>query len=224
MPPCSEDHPPDSVCKCAEHCLLTCVRLDTAYAVVCFIIYFLLGFFGAARWGLDTNTNLLVNDWGPPAYQGALNILLGIYLALTNPPLVYPVAHILRVRLLPFLSIHRRGQRSDSVGCCAKPWHWRSLRCSVDDSMLCPVFVRCLLPSGLAARQRLWILPALHHHLPYPGGLPGNCAGSTVQFFSGVLYFCLNSWTCDILLGEMIGRSSHPHMVEATFTSICMIC
>lgn len=64
--------------------------------VVCFIIYFLLGFFGAARWGLDTNTNLLVNDWGPPAYQGALNILLGVYLALTNPPLVYPVAHILR--------------------------------------------------------------------------------------------------------------------------------
>ena len=49
-------------------------------AVVCFIIYFLLGFFGAARWGTDTNNNLL-----------------GIYLALTNPPLVYPVAHILRV-------------------------------------------------------------------------------------------------------------------------------
>ena len=66
-------------------------------AVVCFIIYFLLGFFGAARWGSQTNNNLLVNAWGPPAYQGILNILLGIYLALTNPPLVYPVAHILRV-------------------------------------------------------------------------------------------------------------------------------
>ena len=66
-------------------------------AVVCFIIYFLLGFFGAARWGSDTNNNLLVNSWGPPKYQGILNILLGIYLALTNPPLVYPVAHILRV-------------------------------------------------------------------------------------------------------------------------------
>ena len=66
-------------------------------AVVCFIIYFLLGFFGAARWGTDTNNNLLVNSWGPPAYQGILNILLGIYLALTNPPLVYPVAHVLRV-------------------------------------------------------------------------------------------------------------------------------
>ena len=67
-------------------------------AVVCFIIYFLLGLFGAARWGTNTNNNLLVNQWGPPAYQGILNILLGIYLALTNPPLVYPVAHILRVR------------------------------------------------------------------------------------------------------------------------------
>ena len=77
--------------------------------MVCFIIYFLLGFFGAARWGLDTNTNLLVNDWGPPAYQGALNILLGVYLALTNPPLVYPVAHILRVRCAPFFAAHLRG-------------------------------------------------------------------------------------------------------------------
>jgi len=67
------------------------------HAVVCFIIYFLLGFFGAARWGLTTNTNLLVNTWGPSGYQGILNILLGIYLALTNPPLVYPIAHILRV-------------------------------------------------------------------------------------------------------------------------------
>jgi hypothetical protein len=45
--------------------------------VICFIIYFVLGFFGAARWGLATNGNLLVNAWGPPAYQGVLNILLG---------------------------------------------------------------------------------------------------------------------------------------------------
>ena len=125
-------------------------------AVICFIIYFVLGFFGAARWGASTNGNLLVNSWGPPAYQGVLNILLGgeaphpapspgaehfpcaayccmqgcllqpcqcvvlhllsgtckhphknercacaVYLALTNPPLVYPVAHIFRVRRSP---------------------------------------------------------------------------------------------------------------------------
>ena len=86
--------------------------------MVCFIIYFLLGFFGAARWGLDTNTNLLVNDWGPPAYQGALNILLGVYLALTNPPLVYPVAHILRVRCAPSFAAHLRGHLHNEAGCC----------------------------------------------------------------------------------------------------------
>ena len=53
---------------------MCCVPLR---AVICFIIYFVLGFFGAARWGLNTNGNLLVNTWGPPAYQGILNILLG---------------------------------------------------------------------------------------------------------------------------------------------------
>ena len=85
-------------------------------AVVCFIIYFLLGFFGAARWGTDTNNNLLVNSWGPPAYQGILNILLGIYLALTNPPLVYPTAHVLRVSLTATIFPHRLQPNSL---CCA---------------------------------------------------------------------------------------------------------
>ena len=66
-------------------------------AVICFIIYFVMGFFGAARWGLETDGNLLLNGWGPAGYQGILDILLGIYLALTNPPLVYPVAHVFRV-------------------------------------------------------------------------------------------------------------------------------
>lgn len=46
-------------------------------AVICFIIYFVMGFFGAARWGLATDGNLLVNEWGPAHYQGILNILLG---------------------------------------------------------------------------------------------------------------------------------------------------
>ncbi len=67
------------------------------YAVVCSTTYFVLGFFGAARWGSATKENILQNSWGPPLYQGVLNILLGIYLALTNPPLVYPIAHVLRV-------------------------------------------------------------------------------------------------------------------------------
>lgn len=57
-----------------------------ARAVICFIIYFVMGFFGAARWGLATDGNLLVNEWGPSAYQGILNILLGSeYPPLTSP-------------------------------------------------------------------------------------------------------------------------------------------
>ncbi len=50
---------------------------NCAGAVICFIIYFVMGFFGAARWGLATDGNLLVNEWGPAHYQGILNILLG---------------------------------------------------------------------------------------------------------------------------------------------------
>ncbi|CAL5226106.1 g8923 [Coccomyxa viridis] len=64
--------------------------------LICSTTYFVLGFFGAARWGSATKENILQNSWGPPLYQGVLNILLGIYLALTNPPLVYPIAHVLR--------------------------------------------------------------------------------------------------------------------------------
>ena len=163
----------------------TCRESDTAHAVVCFIIYFLLGFFGAARWGLDTNTNLLVNDWGPPAYQGALNILLGVYLALTNPPLVYPVAHILRVRSADFGNsivaapcLHRLMSRS----------YGTAIYCSAERTTLCIVLVSsaCRLPSGLAARQGLWMVPALHHHLSDPHNLPSDCTGSAFQFFSGM--------------------------------------
>ncbi len=36
-----------------------------------------MGFFGAARWGLATEGNLLLNGWGPAGYQGILDILLG---------------------------------------------------------------------------------------------------------------------------------------------------
>lgn len=95
-------------------------------AVVCFIIYFLLGFFGAARWGTDTNNNLLVNSWGPPAYQGILNILLGIYLALTNPPLVYPTAHILRVSMTASVFSHRLQPNPPALPTCSKVMYEQS--------------------------------------------------------------------------------------------------
>jgi hypothetical protein len=60
-------------------------------AVICFIIYFVMGFFGAARWGLATDGNLLVNEWGPAHYQGILNILLGsarLHSLLNNPSFI----------------------------------------------------------------------------------------------------------------------------------------
>jgi len=63
-----------------------------------FTIYFLLGFFGAARWGADTQGDLLENVWGPGPYQGTLNTLLGIYLAFTMPPICYPTAHVVKAR------------------------------------------------------------------------------------------------------------------------------
>ena len=85
-------------------------------AVICFIIYFVLGFFGAARWGRATDGNLLVNAWGPPAYQGVLNILLGTYLAVTNPPLVYPIAHVLRVRCPSLICLHANASVTTRFG------------------------------------------------------------------------------------------------------------
>jgi hypothetical protein len=58
------------------------------------IIYFVTGFFGAAYYGQNTQSNILDNQWlGGGVAQGCLNISMLVYLAISNPVLEYPTRH-----------------------------------------------------------------------------------------------------------------------------------
>ncbi|KAL2644991.1 hypothetical protein R1flu_012578 [Riccia fluitans] len=59
-----------------------------------FVIYFLIGFFGAAVYGRDTQENILENEWltGGVA-QGVLNLSMAVYLCLATPAMEFPTRH-----------------------------------------------------------------------------------------------------------------------------------
>lgn len=54
---------------------------------VALLIYTLVGVFGAARFGLDTASDVLVNPWLPPGAQAALCTAMVFYLALSAAPI-----------------------------------------------------------------------------------------------------------------------------------------
>ncbi|KAL0039724.1 hypothetical protein WJX77_006100 [Trebouxia sp. C0004] len=57
---------------------------------IAFVVYALIGFFGAADFGSNTQGNVLENDLGGGAGQGVLNIAMSLYLALSLPPVEFP--------------------------------------------------------------------------------------------------------------------------------------
>ncbi|OAE35796.1 hypothetical protein AXG93_2138s1030 [Marchantia polymorpha subsp. ruderalis] len=59
-----------------------------------FIIYFLVGFFGAALYGQATESNILENEWlGGGVAQGILNLSMAVYLCLSVPVVEFPTRH-----------------------------------------------------------------------------------------------------------------------------------
>jgi hypothetical protein len=60
--------------------------VDGVNAVNAFVIYGVIGFFGAAYYGTSTQPNILVNHWlGGSVAQGIMNLCM----TCTNPPLVH---------------------------------------------------------------------------------------------------------------------------------------
>ncbi len=53
-------------------------------------VYGILGIFGAARYGLATAGNILVNTWlgFSPVAEGALDLAVGAYLSISIPPIL----------------------------------------------------------------------------------------------------------------------------------------
>ncbi|KAG6555451.1 hypothetical protein Mapa_002681 [Marchantia paleacea] len=59
-----------------------------------FIIYFLVGFFGAALYGRATKSNILENKWlGGGVAQGILNLSMAVYLCMSSPTVEFPTRH-----------------------------------------------------------------------------------------------------------------------------------
>lgn len=57
-------------------------------AGVAVVVYCLVGVFGAARYGLQTEGDLLVNDWvGGGRGEGWLDAAVLVYLAISMPPI-----------------------------------------------------------------------------------------------------------------------------------------
>ncbi|GAQ87696.1 Amino acid transporter protein [Klebsormidium nitens] len=70
-----------------------------------FVTYFILGFFGAARYGADTEGNILQNAWiGGGVWQGLLNVAMCLYLAVSLPPIEFPTRHTLDIWLVKLLT------------------------------------------------------------------------------------------------------------------------
>ena len=59
-------------------------------------VYFLVGFFSAAKYGPGTAENVLQNQWlGGGVAQGCLNLFMSIYLCLSLPPVAMPIRYAL---------------------------------------------------------------------------------------------------------------------------------
>lgn len=61
---------------------------------ISFVIYAIIGLFGAARYGAQTSDNILENKWmGGGIGQGILNLSIYLYLALSVPMIEFPIRH-----------------------------------------------------------------------------------------------------------------------------------
>ena len=113
--------------------------------------------------------------------------LPAVYLAVTNPPLVYPVAHIFRVGP----SVPSGVCMLRSLPACAPvAGCWReagahlelSSRSPTPDAVSDPPLTSmCPGCAGLVPWQGLRPAPALHHHLYHSGHLPGSVPGGALQ-------------------------------------------
>lgn len=72
-----------------------CITTTTTHAGIAYCTYAVLGFFGAARYGLRTEGDVMLNTWLPGRWEGALSVGMLLYLTVS----VAPMALTLRSQL-----------------------------------------------------------------------------------------------------------------------------
>lgn len=74
---------------------IMCRAVQLVTSVIALFVYGITGCFAAARWGLETQGDVLVNEWLPDAYNGGLNAAMAVYLSISMSPMVITMRYLL---------------------------------------------------------------------------------------------------------------------------------
>ena len=74
---------------------LLCKALNVTTLVIAYLAYCIVGVFGAARWGLATEGDVLINKWLPERASGVLNAAMAIYLSISMAPMAITMRYLL---------------------------------------------------------------------------------------------------------------------------------
>ena len=74
---------------------ILCAALQLVTVVIAFLVYAVVGIFGAARYGLDTKGDVLMNDWLPGRASGVLDLSMTVYLSISMAPMAITMRYLL---------------------------------------------------------------------------------------------------------------------------------
>jgi len=74
---------------------ILCSALNITTLVIAFGVYGIVGIFGAARWGLKTKGDILMNKWLPGRATGVLDASMAIYLSISMAPMAITLRFLL---------------------------------------------------------------------------------------------------------------------------------
>ncbi|KAI3429787.1 hypothetical protein D9Q98_010100 [Chlorella vulgaris] len=97
---------------------LTCRAVQIVTAGVAYVIYAVMGFFAASRYGLRTEGDVLVNSWLPARWDGVLDALMVLYLSVCMAPIAFTLRCQLENLLIEEGSTMLRGRQVLLTAAC----------------------------------------------------------------------------------------------------------
>lgn len=74
---------------------LMCSAVQIVTLLVAFCVYAVVGIFAAARWGLETEGDCMVNSWLPGRWAGVLDFGMAVYLSISMAPMAITMRYIM---------------------------------------------------------------------------------------------------------------------------------
>ncbi|KAL4422426.1 hypothetical protein ABPG75_008623 [Micractinium tetrahymenae] len=97
---------------------LTCHAVQVVTIGVAYIVYSVIGVFAAARYGLRTEGDVLVNEWLPGRWDGVLSASMTFYLSISMAPMIVTLRCQLENLLMGEDAIPPRTQQIALTGAC----------------------------------------------------------------------------------------------------------